>query len=156
MVNCIEYCNENALLSQQSITKYNNKMLCIIWWVLSNYKVGISHHFQNFSWNLSVDEPKNVAEWFRAESPSLVRCKEGDLPLLNFSNLTCMASSIFPSAHVFVIDGEFYCYKVTSGNLPLIRHNYQKIQHNWVDLSFIWRLCSINVCSYVFMCRYTE
>ena len=33
---------------------------------------------------------KNVAEWFRAESPSLVRCKEGDLPLLNFSNLTCM------------------------------------------------------------------
>ena len=32
----------------------------------------------------------NVAEWFRAKSPSLARCKEGDLPLLNFSNLTCM------------------------------------------------------------------
>ena len=32
----------------------------------------------------------NVAEWFRVESPSLARCKEGDLPLLNFSNLTCM------------------------------------------------------------------
>ena len=30
----------------------------------------------------------------------------------------------FPSAHVFVIWGEFYCYKVTSGNLPLVRHNY--------------------------------
>ena len=33
----------------------------------------------------------NVAEWFRAKSPSLAKCKEGDLPLLNFSNLTCMA-----------------------------------------------------------------
>ena len=32
----------------------------------------------------------NVAEWFRAKSPSLARCKEGDLPLSNFSNLTCM------------------------------------------------------------------
>ena len=32
----------------------------------------------------------NVAEWFRAKFPSLARSKEGDLPLLNFSNLTCM------------------------------------------------------------------
>ena len=32
----------------------------------------------------------NVAEWFRAKSPSLAKCKEGDLPLLNFLNLTCM------------------------------------------------------------------
>ena len=32
----------------------------------------------------------NVAEWFRVKSPSSARCKEGDLPLLNFSNLTCM------------------------------------------------------------------
>ena len=31
-----------------------------------------------------------VAEWFHAKSPSLARCKEGDLPLLSFSNLTCM------------------------------------------------------------------
>ena len=34
----------------------------------------------------------NVAEWFHAKSPSLTRCKEGDLPLLNFSNLTCMGT----------------------------------------------------------------
>ena len=32
----------------------------------------------------------NVAELFRAKSPSFARFKEGDLPLLNFSNLTCM------------------------------------------------------------------
>ena len=32
----------------------------------------------------------NVAEWFRVKSPSLARCKVGDLPLFNFSNLTCM------------------------------------------------------------------
>ena len=51
----IEFCNENALLSQQSIHKYNNKMLCIIWWVLRHYKEGKSHHFQNFSRNLNVD-----------------------------------------------------------------------------------------------------
>ena len=31
-------------------------MLCTIWWVLSHYKEGISHHFQNFiSKNLNVD-----------------------------------------------------------------------------------------------------
>ena len=29
-------------------------MLCIIWRVLSHYKEGISHHFQNFSRNLNV------------------------------------------------------------------------------------------------------
>ena len=31
-----------------------------------------------------------AAEWFRGKSPSLAICKEGNLPLLNFSNLTCM------------------------------------------------------------------
>ena len=33
----------------------------------------------------------NVTEWFRAKSPSFARYKEGDLPLLNFSSLTCMS-----------------------------------------------------------------
>ena len=33
-------------------------------------------------------------EWLRAKSPSFARCKEGDLPLLNFSNLTCMLKRI--------------------------------------------------------------
>ena len=32
----------------------------------------------------------NGVKWVRAKSPSLERCKEGDIPLLNFSNLTCM------------------------------------------------------------------
>ena len=32
----------------------------------------------------------NVVELFHVKSSSLVRCKEGDVPLLNFSNLTCM------------------------------------------------------------------
>ena len=32
----------------------------------------------------------NVVEWFHLKSPSWARCKEGDLPLLNFSNLKCM------------------------------------------------------------------
>ena len=34
----------------------------------------------------------NVMKWFRAKSPSLTRCKEGDLLLLNFSNLTCVVN----------------------------------------------------------------
>ena len=38
---------------------------------------------------MSMDKIK-VAEWFRTKPPSLARCKERDLPLLNFSNLTCM------------------------------------------------------------------
>ena len=32
----------------------------------------------------------NVAVWLHAKSPSFSRSKEGDLPLLNLSNLTCM------------------------------------------------------------------
>ena len=52
----------------------------------------MSHHFQNFRRNLNVEinDEINVVEWFRVKSPSFAICKEGDLPLLNFSNLTCM------------------------------------------------------------------
>ena len=32
----------------------------------------------------------NVVEFFTAKFPFLARCKEGDLLVLNFSNLTCM------------------------------------------------------------------
>ena len=41
----------------------------------------------------------NVPEWIRAKSPSLARCKEGDLPLLNSSNLTCMLLMDQPGKH---------------------------------------------------------
>ena len=52
----------------------------------------------------------NFAEWFRVVSPSLLRCKEGDLPLFNFSNLTCMdqcsnpglATSIFENRYLLL------------------------------------------------------
>ena len=37
----------------------------------------------------------NVAKWCRVKSPSLAWCKERDLPLLNFSNLTCMDFTSF-------------------------------------------------------------
>ena len=70
--------------------KYNNKILCIIWWVLSHYKEEIISSLSKFQTELECWLTKLVAEWFRAKSPSLARCKEGDLPLLNFSNLTCM------------------------------------------------------------------
>ena len=69
-------------------------MLCIIWRVLSHT---IRREYLIIS-KLSVGiwmlmDKINVVEWFRAKSPSLTRCKEGDLPLLNFSNLTCMVST---------------------------------------------------------------
>ena len=57
----------------------------------------------------------------------------------------------FSSARVFVIDDEFYCFKVTSGNLPFIWHNYQKIQHDWVDLSFIWQW-ALSTNGHTFLC----
>ena len=69
---------------------YNDKMWCIIWRVLSHYKEGTSHHFQNFSRNLNVDVWNLCHKMVSSKSPSLARCKEGDLPLLNSSNLTCM------------------------------------------------------------------
>ena len=86
-------CNGNALLSQQSIHQVQWWKICIIWRVFIHYKEGISHHcskFQNFifewwwtklSYWMSLNSfPQNL---------SLARCKEGDLPLLNFSYLTC-------------------------------------------------------------------
>ena len=42
----------------------------------------------------------NVGEWFCTKSPSLARYKEGDLPLLNFSNLTCMYLSVIALAMI--------------------------------------------------------
>ena len=49
-------------------------MLCIIWWVLSHYKEGIStHHFQNFSRNLNVDG-QNLCYWMVSRKISLF-CK---------------------------------------------------------------------------------
>ena len=76
-------------------TMYNDKMLCIIWRVLSHSKEGISHHFQNFSRTLIVDRQNKCGGMVSRKSPSFERCKEGDLPLLNFSNLTCMKHILF-------------------------------------------------------------
>ena len=42
--------------------------------------------------NLMLRDKINVAEWFRAKSPSLARCKEGDLPVTNFSVAHAIAS----------------------------------------------------------------
>ena len=72
-VNCIEFWNENALRSQQSVTRREYLII---------FKISAQ------IWML-IDKI-NVTEWFLAKSPSFARCKEGDLPLLNFSKLTCM------------------------------------------------------------------
>ena len=90
-MNFIEFCNENALLSQQSamIKCYasNEEFYAIM-----RKEYLIIFKIWDEIWML-IDEI-NVAEWFRVESPSLARCKEGDLPLLNFSNLTCMGPTL--------------------------------------------------------------
>ena len=54
----------------------------------------------------------NVAEWFHAKSPSSTRCKEGDLPLLNFFNLTCMKSAWIKNQRVPWLPFEFSKWKV--------------------------------------------
>ena len=58
----MEFSNENALFSQQSVHQAQKiKLFCIlvilflIWRVLSHSLEGISHHFQNFSRNLNFD-----------------------------------------------------------------------------------------------------
>ena len=55
----------------------------------------------------------NVGEWFHANYPSFPRRKEGDLSLLNFSNLTCIPANscicslwLFP----FILDLNTYRY----------------------------------------------
>ena len=48
----------------------------------------------------------NVAKWFRAKSPSLAICKEGDLTLLNFSNLTCMVKLYSDDSHTVISASE--------------------------------------------------
>ena len=75
-------------------TKYNGKILCIKWRVLSHYKKEYLIIFKISAeiWML-IDEI-NVAKWFHVISPSLARCKEGDLPLLNFSNLTIWTPNV--------------------------------------------------------------
>ena len=72
----------------------------------------------------------NVAEWFRAKSPSLARCKEGDLPLLNFSNLTCMGVpyiryvySISLCMRSFVL-----CHRKTNTGTASLESLQQKLQ----------------------------
>ena len=67
---CIEFCNERHCYVSKVSTKYNNKMLRILWWVLSHYKEGISHHFQNFSQNLNVGG-QNQCRWMVSRKISL-------------------------------------------------------------------------------------
>ena len=59
--------------------------------------------------------------------------------------------SIFSSKCVFVIDSEFYRYKVTGGNLPLMRHNSQKIQHSWVKIYRVYGDGDLSINAQVFL-----
>ena len=81
-----------CLVSKVS-TKYKDKIVMLYMKSFKPLKRGISRifsHVQNFNLDSNVNTQGNVAEWFHAKSPSLARCKEGDLRLLNFSNLTCL------------------------------------------------------------------
>ena len=79
----------HCLVSKVS-TKYNDKMLCMIWRVLSHWKVGISHHVQNFGWDLNVDG-WNKCRWMVSHKISLFgKMQRGRFLLMNFPDLTCM------------------------------------------------------------------
>ena len=89
--NFVEFFNENALISQQGVLqvqKYNDFASYEEISAFQRREYLIIFKISAAIWTL-MDEI-NVAEWFLAKSPSFPRCKEGDLPLLNFSNLTCM------------------------------------------------------------------
>ena len=49
--------------------------------------------FKNSARIWRLHDKINVAHLFRTKYPSLARCKEGNLPLFHFSNLTCMVWS---------------------------------------------------------------
>ena len=90
-VNCIEFSNENTMLSKQSVQqvqKYNVFALYEEFKAIQRKEYLIIFKISAGIWML-MDEI-NVVVWLRLKSPSFPRCKEGDLPLLNFSNLTCM------------------------------------------------------------------
>ena len=101
--NCIEFCNENALLSQQNIHNVQHNKICIIWWVLSHYKEWISHHFQNFSWNLNVDRQKLMARNGFAQN----------LPLWQDAKREISLFSTFPTWHVWLI--YLYIFMISYG-----------------------------------------
>ena len=42
-----------------------------------------------------MPDKRNVAKLFCVKSPNFARCKEGDLPLLNFSDLMCIINYKF-------------------------------------------------------------
>ena len=71
-------------------------MLRITWWVLSHYKEGINiSSFSTFQpefecWWTKLMDISISRNGFTQNLPSFARCNEGDLPLLNFSNLTCI------------------------------------------------------------------
>ena len=58
-------------------------------------------------------------EAFCAKSPSSARCKEGDLPLLDFSNLTCTQSEAGGGDLVFPICLKSEKYKFGRGRFVL-------------------------------------
>ena len=79
-----------------------------------------------------------VAEWFRAKSPSLARCEEGDLPLLNFFNLTCMilyAEIFSPPFYfrplndlAFRLEGEFKTWLIKSYIKDCVRNRVDEFK----------------------------
>ena len=118
-------------------------MLHIIWWVLSNYyKEGVSHHFQNFSQNLNLIDKINATEWLRTKSPSLARCKEGDLPLLNFSNLKWMPSPSDKSLLLVFFHLDYICTSISNWFTRHlhITHCCKRINKIfWILFKSIWR-----------------
>ena len=89
-VNCIEFpIKMHCLVSKVSI-KSKNTMFLHYMKIFKPSKGRNISSFQIFWGNLNVDGWINVAVWLRAKSPPFLRSKQGDLPLLNFSNLTCM------------------------------------------------------------------
>ena len=80
---------------------------------------------------MSMDQI-NVAKWFHAKSPSFPRCKEGVLPLLNFSNLTCMILSL-TTFLFFYLNVYYVCIKTRIKTLLpfLVLIDYLLFRHNY-------------------------
>ena len=121
-VNCIEFSNENALLSQQGVHQVQNYN--VLYYIKSFKAIQSKIYLITFKIGVGIwmlmDEI-NVTVWLCAKSPSFPRCKEGDLPLLNFSNLTCMLLSSKSSMGYYYVICWYICAVFCHTEQPFIK-----------------------------------
>ena len=115
---------------------------CIIRWVLSHYKEGISHHFQNFSQNLNIDGQNSSCRMVSRKNLPLWQDAKREISLFwTFFNLTCMilyAEKFSPLFYfrplndlAFRLEGEFKTWLIKSYIKDCVRNRVDEFKARW-------------------------